>query len=54
MIKAASDFLASVKKYRNIMIIIQGSPDPDAIASSYALFTLFSITFDLVNICSII
>lgn len=28
---------ASIKKYRNILIIIKGSPDPDAIASSYAM-----------------
>lgn len=37
MNKAASDFLSSVKKYKKIMIIIQGSPDPDAIASSFAI-----------------
>jgi nanoRNase/pAp phosphatase (c-di-AMP/oligoRNAs hydrolase) len=28
---------SSIKKYRNILIIIKGSPDPDAIASSYAI-----------------
>jgi len=39
MNKAAADFIASVKKYKNIMIIIQGSPDPDAIASSFAIKT---------------
>ena len=37
MNKAASDFLKSVQKYKKIMIIIQGSPDPDAIASSFAI-----------------
>lgn len=37
MNKAAADFLNSVKKYKRIMIIIQGSPDPDAIASSFAI-----------------
>lgn len=37
MNKAAADFLNSVKKYRRIMIAIQGSPDPDAIASSFAI-----------------
>ena len=40
MNKAAADFLSSVRKYRNIMIIIQGSPDPDAIASSFAVQTI--------------
>lgn len=28
---------ASIKKYRNILIIVRGSPDPDAIASSFAM-----------------
>ncbi|HOP29892.1 MAG TPA: DHH family phosphoesterase [Spirochaetota bacterium] len=37
MNKEASDFLNSVKKYKKIMIIIQGSPDPDAIAASFAI-----------------
>ncbi len=31
---------ASIRKYRNILIIIKGSPDPDAIASSFALSAL--------------
>jgi len=35
-------FLNAVKKYRNIMIIILGSPDPDALASAYALKILLS------------
>lgn len=35
-------FLQSVKKYHNIIIIISGSPDPDAIASAYALKILLS------------
>jgi len=29
--------VAAITKYRNIIIVIKGSPDPDAIASSYAL-----------------
>ncbi len=37
MNKVAEDFLNSVKKYKRIMIIVQGSPDPDAIASSFAI-----------------
>ncbi len=37
-VKASSRALAaSIAKYRNILIIIKGSPDPDAIASSYAI-----------------
>ena len=35
-------FIGAVKKYKNIMIIIVGSPDPDAIASSYALKCILS------------
>ena len=36
--KASSRALAaSIAKYRNILIIVKGSPDPDAIASSYAI-----------------
>ncbi len=36
--KASSGaFTASIAKYRNILIIIKGSPDPDAIASSFAI-----------------
>ena len=31
---------ASIRKYRNILIIIKGSPDPDAIASSFAISAL--------------
>jgi nanoRNase/pAp phosphatase (c-di-AMP/oligoRNAs hydrolase) len=31
---------ASISKYRNILIIIKGSPDPDAIASSFAMSAL--------------
>ena len=38
----AETFLLSVKKYHNIIIIISGSPDPDAIASAYALKVLLS------------
>jgi nanoRNase/pAp phosphatase (c-di-AMP/oligoRNAs hydrolase) len=30
----------AITKYRNIIIVIKGSPDPDAIASSYALSAL--------------
>lgn len=33
----SADFSSAVKKYRRILIYIQGSPDPDAIASSYAI-----------------
>ncbi len=32
-----SSFASAVKKYSSILIYIQGSPDPDAIASAYAL-----------------
>ena len=35
-------FLKAVKKYKNIMIIILGSPDPDALASAYALKIMLS------------
>jgi len=35
-------FINAVKKYKNIMIIIVGSPDPDAIASSYGLKCILS------------
>lgn len=36
------EFISAVKKYSNIMIIIPGSPDPDAIASAFALQQLLS------------
>jgi len=35
-------FLEVVKKYKNILIFISGSPDPDALASAYALKILLS------------
>ena len=35
-------FINSVKKYKNIMIIIVGSPDPDALASAYAVKCILS------------
>ena len=35
-------FIDAVKKYKHIMIIIVGSPDPDAIASSYAVKCILS------------
>jgi nanoRNase/pAp phosphatase (c-di-AMP/oligoRNAs hydrolase) len=35
-------FLNAVKKYKNIMIIILGSPDPDALASAHALKIILS------------
>jgi nanoRNase/pAp phosphatase (c-di-AMP/oligoRNAs hydrolase) len=31
------EFEAALKKYKNLLIIIKGSPDPDVIASSYAV-----------------
>ncbi|MBN2159502.1 MAG: DHH family phosphoesterase [Spirochaetes bacterium] len=44
------DLVASIKKYRNILIVVKGSPDPDAIASSYAI----SVICHLVNVsCTI-
>lgn len=45
------NFLKAVKKYKNIMIIISGSPDPDALASAYALKILLasvSINSDII------
>jgi len=40
-------FLQTVKKYKNIMIIISGSPDPDAFASAYVLkIILSSVSID--------
>ena len=35
-------FSSAVKKYRRILIYIQGSPDPDAIASSHAIQIMLS------------
>lgn len=35
-------FLQAVRKYKNIMIIILGSPDPDALASAHALKIILS------------
>ncbi len=35
-------FLLAVQKYKKIMIIILGSPDPDALASAYALKIMLS------------
>jgi len=35
-------FIQAVKKYKNIMIVISGSPDPDALASAHALKILLS------------
>ncbi len=37
MIKDAEQFIAAVTKYDTIALYIPGSPDPDAIASAYAL-----------------
>jgi nanoRNase/pAp phosphatase (c-di-AMP/oligoRNAs hydrolase) len=33
----SNDLAAAIRKYKNIMIVVKGSPDPDAIASSFAL-----------------
>lgn len=33
----AVEFVSAIKKYKNILFYIKGSPDPDAIASSFAL-----------------
>jgi nanoRNase/pAp phosphatase (c-di-AMP/oligoRNAs hydrolase) len=38
----SAEFSSAVKKYRRILIYIQGSPDPDAIASSYAIKIILS------------
>ncbi|HPS57944.1 MAG TPA: DHH family phosphoesterase [Spirochaetota bacterium] len=38
----AAAFTSAVKKYRRILIYIQGSPDPDAIASSHAIKIMLS------------
>ncbi|MCL2154779.1 MAG: DHH family phosphoesterase [Leptospirales bacterium] len=35
-------FINAVKKYKNIMLIIIGSPDPDAIGSAYAIKCILS------------
>jgi len=40
MNKESVEFIDSVKKYKKILIIIQGSPDPDAIASSFAIMKI--------------
>lgn len=40
MNKAAQQFLEAVSKYKNIALYIPGSPDPDAIASAYAIKVL--------------
>lgn len=37
MDKAAEEFRKAVTKYKNIALYIPGSPDPDAIASAYAI-----------------
>ncbi len=39
---STDSFLQAIKKYKNIMIIILGSPDPDALASAYALKIILS------------
>jgi nanoRNase/pAp phosphatase (c-di-AMP/oligoRNAs hydrolase) len=33
----SEEFINALKKYKNILIVIKGSPDPDVIASSYAV-----------------
>ncbi|MDZ4132641.1 MAG: hypothetical protein U1E11_05835, partial [Dethiobacteria bacterium] len=35
--KTEAQFIEAVSKYKSIAIYIPGSPDPDAIASAYAL-----------------
>ncbi len=42
MKKTATSFLNAVKKYNPIIIYIPGSPDPDAIASAYAIKIILS------------
>ena len=40
--KAAQSLLKAIRRYRAILISIKGSPDPDAIASAYALKSMCS------------
>ena len=35
--KLSNELIKTIKKYKNLLIYIKGSPDPDALASSYAL-----------------
>jgi nanoRNase/pAp phosphatase (c-di-AMP/oligoRNAs hydrolase) len=42
MKKTATSFLEAVKKYNPLIIYIPGSPDPDAIASAYAIKIILS------------
>jgi nanoRNase/pAp phosphatase (c-di-AMP/oligoRNAs hydrolase) len=41
--KITADLISALKKYKSVMICIKGSPDPDAIASSYALSVICSL-----------
>src|SRR4030042_3949555 len=40
--KITEDLVSALRKYRSVMICIKGSPDPDSIASSYALSVICS------------
>ncbi|HRU65054.1 MAG TPA: DHH family phosphoesterase [Spirochaetota bacterium] len=43
MDESTEKFLSAVKKYKKILIAIVGSPDPDAIASSFAIMEILKI-----------
>jgi nanoRNase/pAp phosphatase (c-di-AMP/oligoRNAs hydrolase) len=42
-LESAEHFKLAVKKYKNILIYIKGSPDPDAIASAFILKNIMSL-----------
>jgi nanoRNase/pAp phosphatase (c-di-AMP/oligoRNAs hydrolase) len=37
MKEKADEFIATLKKFKNILLLVKGSPDPDVLASSFAL-----------------